>query len=99
MKSAGVVSPTKGAHLLRHIAATGMPHCGALLDRITPLRMFRACATTYYAKADLSALSGDAAMMDAVQPRTGSQAYRAEIALFQGESVRPRWAFSLTQMI
>jgi site-specific recombinase XerD len=57
MKRSGVVSPTKGAHALRHTAATEMLRQGVPLDRIALVLRHRGIDTTaYYAKADVSSL-------------------------------------------
>jgi len=57
MKRAGVVSPFKGAHVLRHTAATQMLRHGVPLDRIGLVLRHRGIDTTaYYAKADVNSL-------------------------------------------
>jgi site-specific recombinase XerD len=57
MKRAGVTSPAKGAHVLRHTAATEMLRQGVPLDRIALVLRHRSIDTTaYYAKADVSSL-------------------------------------------
>jgi integrase len=57
MKRAGVVSPAKGAHVLRHTAATEMLRHGVPLDRIGLVLRHRGIDTTaYYAKADVNLL-------------------------------------------
>jgi len=57
MKRAGVVSPAKGAHVLRHTAATEMLRQGVPLDRIALVLRHRGIDTTaYYAKADVGSL-------------------------------------------
>jgi site-specific recombinase XerD len=57
MKRAGVVSPAKGAHVLRHTAATQMLRHGVPLDRIGLVLRHRGIDTTaYYAKADVNSL-------------------------------------------
>jgi site-specific recombinase XerD len=57
MKRAGVTSPAKGAHVLRHTAATEMLRQGVPLDRIALVLRHRGIDTTaYYAKADVGAL-------------------------------------------
>jgi site-specific recombinase XerD len=57
MKRAGVVSPAKGAHVLRHTAATQMLRHGVPLDRIGLVLRHRGIDTTaYYAKADVNLL-------------------------------------------
>jgi site-specific recombinase XerD len=57
MKRAGIVSPARGAHVLRHTAATEMLRHGVPLDRIALVLRHRGIDTTaYYAKADVSSL-------------------------------------------
>ena len=57
MKRAGVTSPAKGGHVLRHTAATEMLRQGVPLDRIALVLRHRGVDTTaYYAKADVNAL-------------------------------------------
>lgn len=57
LKTAGVNSPRKGAHLLRHSLATDMLRCGASLDEIGEILRHRSPDTTaIYAKVDLTAL-------------------------------------------
>jgi site-specific recombinase XerD len=57
MKRAGVVSPAKGAHVLRHTAATQMLRHGVPLDQIGQVLRHRGIDTTaYYAKADVNLL-------------------------------------------
>jgi site-specific recombinase XerD len=57
MKRAGVVSLAKGAHVLRHTAATEMLRQGVSLDRIGLVLRHRGIDTTaYYAKADVKLL-------------------------------------------
>jgi site-specific recombinase XerD len=57
MKRADVVSPAKGAHVLRHTAATQMLRQGVPLDRIGLVLRHRGIDTTaYYAKADVNLL-------------------------------------------
>jgi integrase len=57
MKRAGVVSPAKGAHILRHTAATQMLRHGVPLDQIGLVLRHRGIDTTaYYAKADVNLL-------------------------------------------
>ena len=59
MKRAGVVSPAKGAHVLRHTAATQMLRHGVPLDQIGLVLRHRGIDTTaYYAKADVNLLKG-----------------------------------------
>jgi site-specific recombinase XerD len=57
MKRAGVVTPAKGAHALRHTAATEMLRHGVPLDQIALVLRHRGIDTTaYYAKADVGQL-------------------------------------------
>ena len=57
MKRAGVVTPVKGAHALRHTAATQMLRHGIPLEQIGLVLRHRGIDTTaYYAKADVSLL-------------------------------------------
>lgn len=57
MKRAGVETPAKGAHVLRHTAATQMLRHGVPLDQIgLVLRHRRIDTTAYYAKADVDLL-------------------------------------------
>jgi integrase len=57
MKRAGVTAPAKGAHALRHTAATQMLRHGVPLDQIALVLRHRGIDTTaYYAKADVSLL-------------------------------------------
>jgi len=57
MKRAGIVTPAKGAHVLRHTAATEMLRHGVPLDRIALVLRHRGVDTTaYYAKADVNSL-------------------------------------------
>ena len=57
MKRAGIVSPFKGAHVLRHTAATEMLRHGVPLDKIGLVLRHRGIDTTaYYAKADVALL-------------------------------------------
>jgi len=57
MKRSGVVSPAKGAHVLRHTAATQMLRHGVPLDQIGLVLRHRGIDTTaYYAKADVNLL-------------------------------------------
>ena len=59
MKRAGIVSPAKGAHVLRHTAATQMLRHGVPLDQIGLVLRHRGIDTTaYYAKADVNSLKG-----------------------------------------
>jgi len=58
MKRAGIMSPFKGAHVLRHTAATQMLRHGVPLDKIRLVLRHRGIDTTaYYAKADVALLS------------------------------------------
>lgn len=57
MKRAGVISPVKGAHALRHTAATQMLRHGVPLEQIGLVLRHRGIDTTaYYAKADINLL-------------------------------------------
>jgi site-specific recombinase XerD len=57
MKRAGIVTPAKGAHALRHTAATEMLRHGVPLDKIGLVLRHRGIDTTaYYAKADVALL-------------------------------------------
>lgn len=57
MKRAGIVSPVKGAHVLRHTAATEMLRHGVPLEKIGLVLRHRGIDTTaYYAKADVGFL-------------------------------------------
>lgn len=57
MKRAGVTTPAKGAHALRHTAATQMLRHGVPLDRIALVLRHRGIDTTaYYAKAEVGLL-------------------------------------------
>ena len=57
MKRAGIVSPFKGAHVLRHTAATEMLRHGVPLDKIGLVLRHRGIDTTAtYAKADVALL-------------------------------------------
>jgi integrase len=54
MKRAAIVTPVKGAHALRHTAATEMLRHGVPLDKIGLVLRHRGIDTTaYYAKADV----------------------------------------------
>ena len=58
MKRAGIVRPFKGAHVLRHTAATEMLRHGVPLDKIGLVLRHRGIDTTaIYAKADVALLS------------------------------------------
>lgn len=57
MNRAGIVTPIKGAHVLRHTAATEMLRQGVPLDKIGLVLRHRGIDTTaYYAKADVTLL-------------------------------------------
>src|SRR6202023_3324564 len=57
MKRSGIVTPIKGAHVLRHTAATEMLRHGVPLDKIGLVLRHRGIDTTaYYAKADVTLL-------------------------------------------
>jgi integrase len=69
MKRAGVVSPVKAAHVLRHTAATQMLRHGVPLDKIGLVLRHRGIDTTaYYAKADVNLLKGIAQPWTEVLP-------------------------------
>jgi site-specific recombinase XerD len=58
MKRAGINSPSKRAHILRHTAATEMLRQGASLSDIGQVLRHRSLDTTaYYAKVDVNLLS------------------------------------------
>jgi integrase/recombinase XerD len=58
LQRAGITNPpSRGAHLLRHSAATGLLRAGATLDTIGALLRHRSADTTaYYAKVDVAML-------------------------------------------
>lgn len=57
MKRAGIVTPAKGAHVLRHTAATEMLRHGVPLDQIALVLRHRGIDTTaYYAKSNVNLL-------------------------------------------
>src|SRR5271167_1882836 len=57
MQRAGVVAPVKGAHVLRHTAATEMLRHGVPLEKIGLVLRHRGIDTTaYYAKVDVTLL-------------------------------------------
>ena len=57
MQRAGIVAPVKGAHILRHTAATEMLRHGVPLEKIGLVLRHRGIDTTaYYAKADVTLL-------------------------------------------
>jgi site-specific recombinase XerD len=57
IKRSGVVAPSKGAHLLRHSAATEMLRQGLTLEDIRTVLRHRSVDTTaHYAKVDLTLL-------------------------------------------
>ena len=57
MQRAGIVAPVKGAHVLRHTAATEMLRHGVPLDKIGLVLRHRGIDTTaHYAKADVTLL-------------------------------------------
>jgi site-specific recombinase XerD len=59
LQRAGIKSPAKGAHLLRHTAATQMLRHGVPLDQIGLVLRHRSLdMTAYYAKVDTSLLRG-----------------------------------------
>src|SRR5580704_10166722 len=54
---AGIITPFKGAHALRHTAATEMLRHGVALEKIGLVQRHRGIDTTaYYAKADVALL-------------------------------------------
>jgi integrase len=57
MQRAGIITPFKGAHALRHTAATEMLRHGVALEKIGLVLRHRGIDTTaYYAKADVALL-------------------------------------------
>jgi site-specific recombinase XerD len=69
LKRAGVKSPAKGAHLLRHTAATEMLRHGVPLDQIGLVLRHRSIDTTaYYAKVDVALLRQVAQAWPEVKP-------------------------------
>ena len=57
MQQAGIVAPVKGAHVLRHTAATEMLRHGVPLEKIGLVQRHRGIDTTaYYAKANVALL-------------------------------------------
>jgi integrase len=57
MQRTGIVAPVKGAHVLRHTAATEMLRHGVPLEKIGLVLRHRGIDTTaYYAKADVTLL-------------------------------------------
>ena len=57
LRRAGVESPVKGAHLLRHTAATEMLRHGVPLDQIGLVLRHRSIdMSAYYAKVDVALL-------------------------------------------
>lgn len=68
LQRAGIKSPAKGAHLLRHTAATQMLRNGVPLDQIGLVLRHRSLdMTAYYAKVDISLLRGIAQPWPEVQ--------------------------------
>ena len=75
MKRADIVPPVKGAHALRHTAATEMLRHGVPLDKIGLVLRHRGIDTTAYlrkgrcraAEAGRSALAGGALMLNAIE--------------------------------
>jgi site-specific recombinase XerD len=68
LQRAGIKSPAKGAHLLRHTAATQMLRNGVPLDQIGLVLRHRSLdMTAYYAKVDTSLLRGIAQPWPEVQ--------------------------------
>lgn len=69
LKRAGVKSPARGAHLLRHTAATEMLRHGVPLDQIGLVLRHRSIDTTaYYAKVDVALLKQVAQPWPEVKP-------------------------------
>ena len=58
LERAGITeAPSRGAHLLRHSAATGMLRAGATLDTVGAVLRHRSIDTTmHYAKVDIGML-------------------------------------------
>ena len=69
LERAGIKAPIKGAHLLRHTAATQMLRHGVPLDQIGLVLRHRSIdMTAYYAKVDISLLRGIAQAWPGVRP-------------------------------
>jgi integrase len=69
LQRAGVRAPVKGAHLLRHTAATQMLRHGVPLDQIGLVLRHRSLdMSAYYAKVDVALLHGIAQPWPQVQP-------------------------------
>jgi len=69
LQRAGVKSPAKGAHLLRHTAATQMLRSGVPLDRIGLVLRHRSLdMSAYYAKVDVALLRGVAQPWPGARP-------------------------------
>ena len=69
LERAGIKAPIKGAHLLRHTAATQMLRHGVPLDKIGLVLRHRSIdMTAYYAKVDISLLRGIAQAWPGVHP-------------------------------
>jgi integrase/recombinase XerD len=57
IRKAAIATPTKGASLLRHSAATAMLRCGATLDMVGAVLRHRSPdMTAHYAKVDVTML-------------------------------------------
>ena len=69
LQRAGVKAPVKGAHLLRHTAATQMLRSGVPLDQIGLVLRHRSIdMSAYYAKVDVALLRGVAQPWPGVHP-------------------------------
>lgn len=69
LRRAGITSPSKGAHLLRHTAATQMLRSGVPLEQIGLVLRHRSLdMTAYYAKVDTSLLCSIARQWPEVSP-------------------------------
>jgi integrase len=69
LQRAGVSAPVKGAHLLRHTAATQMLRHGVPLDQIGLVLRHRSLdMSAYYAKVDVALLRSIAQPWPQVQP-------------------------------
>jgi integrase len=69
LQRAGVNAPVKGAHLLRHTAATQMLRSGVPLDQIGLVLRHRSLdMSAYYAKVDVALLRGVAQPWPGVHP-------------------------------
>jgi integrase/recombinase XerD len=84
IRKAGIDAPIKGAHLLRHSAATAMLRGGATLDMVGAVLRHRSPdMTAHYAKVDITMLQQIA------QPWTMSQYQRIIAALLLMTSIEP----------